>query len=156
MPFVHIQLDGDNIHCIGSNRANSNSRHAQGPIPTVWNFKKQWVIEQLARNNLSFLRGNQIVLHTLEHGDVVYRIVRGPGAYCDHCGERVGDGPLSTRGRPESEHAEILEKVRERAAYLNRCQVRNSEEESGNPNNPSGVKIINTYDCVLDEIAPDG
>jgi len=58
--------------------------------------------------------------------DVVYRIIRGPGRYCCHCGSTVGS---------------------EREA---RTHVATHDAASPDPNNPAGYLNAAYYECVLE------
>lgn len=69
------------------------------------------------------------------NGDVVYRIASGPGLYCCHCGERLGDVGEPNVGRQHvtTQHAGV---------------------ESPEHQNPAGYRGQNSFACVLvgDEI----
>ena len=77
------------------------------------------------------LDGDTITLH-LHPVDLKYTILCHPGRYCCHCGEKLGDdekGALS-RLHVAAEHP---------------------DEESPDPDNTSGYKRINYFECRLDK-----
>lgn len=103
-----------------------------GP-PERHNFAQKWLMREMATGLIS-LANNQIIIHRGEEhgGDLVYDIVRTPGAYCLHCGDRVGDGPATT-----------AEEAQNRIAYVETCQVYNNDDETGDPGDP-----VNRYEVA--------
>ena len=73
---------------------------------------------------------NQLIFHT-HPVDLVYAIVRRPGRYCLHCGEKLAD----------DQGGEL--------ARLHVAQYHNGVA-SPDPDQPGGYEAINYFDCMLD------
>jgi len=104
-----------------------------GDAPDEHHFSPKFVTNGMAEGWISIIKGT-IILHTVD-GDVVYRIVRGPGAYCCHCGIKVGEGPSASRAE-----------VTARSAHAEECC-------NGTPHPtewPDGYEVINHYECRLE------
>ena len=71
------------------------------------------------------MAGGKIALNA-ENGTILYKIVRGPGYYCCHCGKHMSDGAVA-RAHIDKEHA---------------------KKTSPDPANPSGYERIHYFDCV--------
>lgn len=108
------------------------SRVDEGIYPSRHHFPTKWLNKALAEGWASLSRGN-IVLHAAD-GDVVYRIERAPGAYCVHCGEKLGEGAA----RNPAQVAPRLEHV---ATY--------HEEDVVDPANPAGYEVTDHYDAMF-------
>jgi len=93
------------------------------------NFSAQLVAEALAAGWMSIAQG-KLTLHARE-GDLVYSIVRGPGRYCCHCGEKLEEDALGHAARAHIEKAHPGAKSPDQAW-------------------PSGYAWIKAYECVLD------
>lgn len=76
------------------------------------------------------LGAGKVTLH-LSDGDVAYRILRGPGAYCLHCGERIGRGA----GNPAE--------TARRRDYIGQCQ-----QGPGEPR--PDYEVADYFDCELE------
>lgn len=89
-----------------------------------WNISPDLLQRGAYEGWLSLAKG-QVVLEA-EGQALRYRVNRGPGYYCCHCGEAVDDGP-SARAHIAAEHA---------------------SQASPDPSNPAGYCRINHYECV--------
>lgn len=105
-----------------------------GDPPAVHRFKPQWLLAAVTQGWASLAQG-RITLHTVG-GDVAWRIVREPGAYCCCCGDRVGDGPT----------ADPAEAAR-RCTYVAACQA---YQPGADPENPAGYRVDNYYEGHLE------
>lgn len=110
------------------------------PPPEQHHFSPNWVMREVATGLVSMADG-KIVIHTgPKKTDVVeYEIVRTPGAYCLHCGDRVGDGPATTP-----------EEVAARIHYVEICEVFNNDDETGDLDDP--VNRYAVYGGYLGEL----
>lgn len=113
------------------------SRVDEGNYPNRHHFPTKWLNRALAEGWASLSRGN-IVLHTA-HGDVVYRIERAPGAYCVHCGTKLGEGAARNPAQvaPRLEHVE--------------AQHSEAPVDSANP---AGYEVTDHYDATLVAVEP--
>jgi len=95
------------------------------------NFSSKLVKVAQAEGWLS-VNDTHIILHDDDLGDINFKIVRSPGRYCCHCGEKLIDDPTG-------------EAAREHVAQ------KHSGKKSPDTNNPSGYEMIAHYECVVDE-----
>ena len=70
-----------------------------------------------------------ITIHTTD-GDLVYNIVKKPGRYCCHCGEKLQD---DATGETAREHV----------------AKKHAGKQSPDPENPSGYKMQNFTECEV-------
>jgi len=99
--------------------------------PSIKHFSPSLIESGTAEGWLSTIKG-QFIFHG-EDGDVIYKVNRGPGYYCCHCGLKLpgvpGDGIDKNPERPghvASAHPGIA---------------------SPDPANPAGYRGIAYYDC---------
>jgi hypothetical protein len=87
--------------------------HKDGSVdpPDRHQFSTGWVQKMLALGAIGF-DGKVITINS--QPPVEYEVVRGPGAYCLYCGDRIGEGP--TRN-PEVAASQI-EHVKACGVYL--------------------------------------
>lgn len=104
------------------------------PPPKRHHFARRWVNRNLVDGTVLLSEGKLTV------GSVMYKVLRAPGAYCDHCGDRIGEGPART-----AEEADLRRK------YVETCAAFKSKKKTGDPNNPAGYTVIGYYDCELEE-----
>lgn len=105
------------------------SLHDQG----AQNFSERLVRQAVEEGWMSLSRGN-LIIHTGDGDeDVVYKIEEAPGVYCSHCGEKLDGGN-------EIAQAHITDTHR--------------DEESPDPQNPSGYRVSNHYATTHVEGAP--
>lgn len=90
------------------------------------NFSTRLVPRAVAEGWLTLSRG-QIIVHAAGAPDLVYRIVRGPGYWCCHCGC-------------------ALENDRAAQAHL---AAAHKDQPSPDENWPAGFACLNHYECVL-------
>jgi len=88
------------------------------------NFSERVFNRGIAEGWLAVSKGRITV--TAKNGDVVYRVVRGPGYYCCHDGAPMSDGKAA-----QKYIAEKFNGVR-----------------SPDPSNPSGYERLNWFECV--------
>lgn len=100
-------------------------------LPKRHHFATRFVQRAAMDGTLTLGKG-QIILH-LADDDVTYDIVRTPGAYCVHCGERVADGP-----------ARSPEEVERRRHYVETCQKSPDEVEAA-----EAYEVIDYFDGHL-------
>jgi len=105
-----------------------------GDPPPVHHFPKDMVTKAVGEGWMSLSQG-RIVIHTIDRGDIPYRIIRTPGAYCCHCGQRIGDGPAATPAEADR-----------RRSHTDRC----CDGEPHPPEWPGGYEVINHFDCELE------
>jgi hypothetical protein len=79
-----------------------------------------------------------------EPEDLVYKILRGPGYYCCHCGEQLVDANLFVKDPKTGESTEVTR------GMVHVDTVHNGEE-SPDPSNPSGYRRVAGYECELEE-----
>ena len=94
-------------------------------------FPTKFVTKALIEGWISLDRG-KLTIHA-ENGELVYNLVRYPGAYCDNCGDRLGDGPALTAAE----------------ADVRREHAQGHSNYKPNPKNPAGYSVINHYDALL-------
>jgi hypothetical protein len=108
----------DHIECL---RAGSKQKFSGG------------LVEAAVAEGWMTLGQGQVVLHC-QPADLSYRIVRIPGRYCCHCGEKLPDdatGELA-RAHVAAQHAGV---------------------RSPDPENPSGYSMLNAYECAREGVA---
>ena len=91
--------------------------------PPTQDFSEGFVKNALAEGWLSIGRG--VITIEAEPVPVQYRIVRGPGHYCCHCGQKL-EGQVEARAHVAELHA---------------------GESSPDPQNPSGYADATFYSC---------
>ena len=122
--FVRIRRDG-------TVQVAADGEFKSGP-PAKHNFAEKWVNRSLI-SGVASIDGD-----TLTVGEAEYAIVRRPGAYCCHCGERIADGPALTK-----DEADL------RIAYIATCEIANNDDDTADPNNPAGYEVIGYYQGEL-------
>lgn len=92
------------------------------------NFSGKMVARGIADGWLSIVRGI-LVLHA-DPEDLTYKILRGPGRHCLHCGAVIENDPKgnSAREHMAKEHPGLA---------------------SPDPQWPHGYKVVDGYECVL-------
>lgn len=104
-----------------------------------WNVSAG-IVERGLQEGWLTLGDGRVTLKTEDHLDnVVYKILRVPGHYCAHCGEKIEDDGRGTQAR-----AHLAE--------------RGHPAASPDPNNPSGWRRDEFYACQLEsgtEAKPD-
>lgn len=105
----------------------------EGDPPERHHFPVDMVTKAVGEGWISLNQG-RLTIHTLD-GDVIYRIDRTPGAYCCHCGQRIGDGPAATSREAD----------RRRTHTDECCDGADHPAEW-----PGGYEVINYFDCTLE------
>ena len=113
-PLAGVELDGD--------------------LPATHRFSIRMVDQAVTEGWMTLGRG-RITIHTMS-GDVMWRIVRKPGAYCVHCGAAVGSGPAGRAGE-----------VARRRLHTDGCCG-----DGGHPDDaPAGYEVLNGWEVELEE-----
>ena len=90
------------------------------------------LVEQGTSEGWMSLGHRQLTIHTVEgQEDLSYAIIRGPGRYCCHCGEKLPDDATGATARLHIHEA-------------------HGDEPSPDPHHPAGYAYLRYYDCVLD------
>lgn len=103
------------------------------PPPARHRFAQRWVNRHIM-DGVVIIGDGKITV-----GGAQYRILRSPGAYCDYCGDKIGEGPART-----AEEAQL------RQAFIGTCQ-KASRKSVAKSNNPAGYQVIHYYDAELIE-----
>lgn len=98
------------------------------------NFARATVEEGLELGYLSIGKG-QITLHAVD-GDLVYKIVRGPGRYCCHCAQRIGEGGKGDKSAEAEAQAHVV------AAHAGIA--------SPDKGNPAGYRWLRGFETLLE------
>lgn len=98
------------------------------------NFARAMIEEGIQLGYLSIGQG-KITLRAVD-GELVYTIVRGPGRYCCHCAERIGEGGKGDRSAEAEAQAHVA------AAH--------PAVPSPDTGNPAGYRWLRGYETVLD------
>lgn len=93
------------------------------------NFSIDLVVSGLQDGWMELADGN-LILHAVPE-DLKYKVLREPGRYCLHCGEKLPDDEKGALAR-----IHVLSKHKGKA--------------SPDANNPAGYIKLNAYECVLD------
>ena len=88
------------------------------------------LVTGLLEQGIMEISGDELIFH-VHPEDLHYEILRTPGRYCLHCGEKLTDDATGQMAR--------LHIAQEHAG-----------EESPDPGNPSGYVAINYFECRLD------
>lgn len=78
-------------------------------------------------------RASQIIIKT-DKGDLVYNVLRGPGRYCCHCGDKLPDDDFTNQHAPGA------------AAKQHVADV-HGDAPSPNQDEPSGYECLRYYEC---------
>ena len=98
-----------------------------GDPPEIHQFATSFVTRAAAEGWLTLGRG-KITIHA--ETDVTWTITEEPGAYCDLCDARIGDGPATTS-----------EQAAPRLAHVADCDGSNDPS----PENPAGYRVTDYY-----------
>jgi hypothetical protein len=93
------------------------------------NFKVEFVARMEALGLMTVGNGS-LTLHA-EQEDVHYTVHKSPGRYCCHCGAKLIDDATGAAAR---EHV----------------KAEHEGKKSPDEQNPSGYRMANTYECVID------
>ncbi|GEM_PF-4305641 len=105
-----------------------------GELPEMHRWSTRMVDRAVTEGWMTLGRG-RITVHTMS-GDIVWRIVRAPGAYCVHCGCEVGGGPA---GSPDE--------VARRRLHTDECC-----DDGGHPaEHPAGYEVLSGWEVELEE-----
>jgi len=88
------------------------------------------------------MSGGRLILHSKPE-NLQYKILRGPGYYCCHCGKELPDANLfikDDQGEPT-----------DRTFGMEHVEQVHSGKKSPDSNNPAGYRRVNGYECVLEE-----
>jgi len=93
------------------------------------NFSTQ-MVTGLLTDGLVTIEGDVLTLN-VEPEPLIYKIVRQPGRYCLHCGEKLADDQTGALARLH-------------------IAMQHNGVASPDPSNPSGYVALNHFACVLD------
>lgn len=105
------------------------------------NFSQKMIEAGQAAGFLTISKG-ELIIHAKPE-DLTYKILRGPGYYCCHCGEAIVDANLFVKG-DDGEPTD-------RTIGMVHVEEVHGGKESPDSNNPSGYRRVNGVECVLDK-----
>ena len=93
------------------------------------NFSRRLVEAAAAEGWVTISRG-KLILHAKPE-DLNYTILRSPGTYCCHCGEKLSSDPAGVEAR----------------AHI---AAKHKGVDSPDAANPAGYRVTHAYECALD------